>query len=88
MKYTIFLLLLFLLASCNQRDVENFNQKDQYSKKIYTIEIYSGGQLIKKYDKLKTMVQNQYASDGYYFRDEEGKLIEVSADIIITCEGC
>ena len=50
----------------------------------FKIEMYSGGVLVKEWTSTGK-VSNEENSDGYYFRDKEtGKLIEVSADVVIT----
>jgi hypothetical protein len=50
----------------------------------YTIEMYSGGQLVRKWVSTGKVLSERQ-TDGYYFRDKEsGALIEVSGDVVIT----
>lgn len=78
---------LFVLSGC-ARGCESMNRKFQMTKQTYTIRFYSGGKLVEQWTNIRTMVNSSKSSDGYYFRDTEGRLIEVSGDVVIICESC
>lgn len=90
MSNRLFILLVCLsltfFLSCD-RDYEKMRRDMQVGNKSYRIELFSGGKLIKYWDT-KTLVNNSDKSDGYYFRDSDGNLIEISGDVVITCMDC
>jgi len=52
--------------------------------KEFTIEMYSGGQLVRTWTS-SGKVSTEQGSDGYFFKDKAtGKLVEVSGDVVIT----
>lgn len=69
-----------ILASCTDA------KRDKvwgYGKK-YTVEVFSGGQLVRTYTS-SGKVSSESGTDGYYFNNAvTGKLTEVSGTIVIT----
>ena len=85
--FILFAVLGLMLVSACDRDYEKIRRDIQVGKKSYRIELFSGGKLVKYWDT-KTIVNSSEKSDGYYFRDSDENLIEISGDVVITCMDC
>jgi hypothetical protein len=79
-RFFIFLLLL-TTTSCT-RQCSSLNRSIQITNKPTTIELYSGGKLIFS-DSLVTMINNSKDSDGIYYYNSNGDLVELSGDYVI-----
>lgn len=83
MKKLTFILLGFVfLTSCTQRGCQKMDRTFQYSSRTYNIKVYSGGQVIFE-DNFTGIVNQETASDGIFYTNN-GKLIEISGDYILT----
>lgn len=83
MKKFILVITIFfaiILSGC-ARGCEEFNRNIQMTERNYSVEVYSGGKLVRTY-QFKGIINNQENSDGYYFSIGDS-LHEVSGDIII-----
>lgn len=83
MKYIIALILLSL-TSC-QRACNRFDRAVQASERNYIITVFSGGDTIYT-DKFKGIVNDSEQSDGIYYYNQHGELVEISGDYIIISE--
>jgi len=82
MKRFIAILLLALLTSSCQRSCSRFDRQFQSSSRNYTIEVYSGGERVFM-DSVNGIINDSEGSDGIYYTDKEGYLIEISGDYIL-----
>lgn len=81
MKLYLTLAIILVFTSCTQRGCQRFERKWQYSNRHYSIEMYSGGQVVFK-DTFYGIINQEDSSDGaYYFKGDS--LIELSGDYII-----
>ena len=80
--YRVILFLMVVTAAGCQRSCASLDRSLQASDRTYHVESYSGGKLIAVYD-FTGILNNQDASDGYYFYKGD-TLIEVGGDIIVT----
>ena len=79
----ILAIIAITLSSCS-RGCQYFSRNIADNHKQYVnIKQYSGGILINEWD-IYGIINNSDKSDGYYFYDREGKLIEISGDITLT----
>lgn len=83
MKNLIYLFFLaILMTSCTQRGCQKAERAFQYSSRTYNIKVYSGGQVIFE-DNFTGIVNQETKSDGVFYTNN-GKLIEISGDYILT----
>lgn len=76
----LLLLLLLPFAACT--DVEKAKLNDYGNK--YTVEVVSGGQVVRTYTS-KGRVRAGSRADSHYFLDAAtGKLVRISGPVIIT----
>lgn len=73
--------MLILLSSCTQRGCQRLEKKVQFSERKYTIEVYSGGEIVFK-DEFTGIINQEESSDGVYYI-KNGVLVEISGDYII-----
>jgi len=84
MKKLIPVVLIALMLSgcargCQALDRDIFDNKAHEVK----ITVYSGGDTTYHSHLKRAIINNSESSDGYFFYNNEGKLIEVSGDIVI-----
>jgi len=81
-KQFILVLLLLSLTSCTQRGCQSFNRSFQFTERYYKVSVYSGGKVVKQF-QFKGIINQEENSDGIYWYDNYGELIEVSGDYIV-----
>ena len=75
MKLIILLLILVGCSDARKGAILSLGQSRE-------VKCYSGGQLI--YHGFSTgKIENEEGSDGYFFKDTNGKFIEINADCLI-----
>ena len=52
-------------------------------KRDYHIQMYSGGKLVGEWYLKNDIIHSEQQSDGWNFKDANGKLVRISGDIII-----
>lgn len=80
-KIGAFVLIALLVGGC-ARGCESLEREFQTSDRQYHIKQYSGGVLIKEWNFIG-ILNNQDASDGYYFTVND-TLYEIGGDLIIS----
>lgn len=84
-KYLFFIAVIVLFAlsfSGCARSCESWNRDFQTGSRKYTVEVYSGGKLIRTF-KFDGILNNQANSDGYFFSIGD-TLYEVGGDVIVS----
>lgn len=81
-KQFILILTLLFLTSCTQRGYQSFNRRFQFTERYYRVSVFSGGKIIKQFN-FKGIINQEENSDGIYWYDTYGELIEVSGDYIV-----
>ena len=72
---------MLLVAGC-QRQCNRLNKNIQSSERYYKVYLYSGGKIVYA-DSLKTIINSEENSDGIYFYNKAGELIEISGDYVV-----
>lgn len=85
MRYYKWLFLLIIFTASCARGCARFNRGFQTGERNYIIEMYSGGVLVFS-DTCRTIVNNSGESDGIYYENEQGELIEVGGDYILISQ--
>ncbi len=78
---TLALLLITTLTSC-QRGCNKLDRAIQTTDRYYEVTLFSGGDTVFT-DKFKGIVNNSEQSDGIYYFNNNGQMIEISGDYII-----
>jgi hypothetical protein len=84
MKKLVPVILIALMLSGCARSCQSLDRNvfDNLSHEL-KITVYSGGDTIYHSHLKKAIINSSESSDGYFFYNNEGKLIEVSGDIVI-----
>ena len=53
------------------------------TKRDYHIQMYSGGKLVGEWYLKNDIIHSEEQSDGWNFKDANGKLVRISGDVII-----
>lgn len=81
MKKIVIIIGALTLTSC-QRSCARFEKGIQTSERNYKIVMFSGGDTVFV-DEFKGIVNNSETSDGVYYYNSKGELVEVSGDYVI-----
>lgn len=81
MKKITYILLAFTISGC-QRGCNRIEKEFEYKERKYEIYLYSGGEIVF-YDKFTGIVNDSKNSDGVYYFNENGYLVEISGDYVI-----
>ncbi len=79
-QFLIAFLLLFMFGC--QRGCSRISRNFQASERNYIILMYSGGKIVYS-DTCKTIVNDVENSDGCYYYNKDGKLVEISGDYVL-----
>lgn len=80
LKLLTFALLTFALTGC-ARGCQSLERKTMGNHRIRVC-LYSGGKLITNFE-FTGVINSSEHSDGYYFYNNDGRLVEISGDVII-----
>lgn len=82
MKKIILLSLTALFLTSCQRGCTKMERSFQVTERNYTVTVFSGGDTVFV-DKFTGIINNSESSDGIYYYNSEGNLVEISGDYII-----
>lgn len=82
MKKTLLAVSTIVLLSSCQRGCARWNKRNQFTERNYEVIMFSGGDTVFV-DHFKGIVNNNEKSDGVYYYNTNGDLIEISGDYII-----
>lgn len=82
MKKIILLSLTALFLTSCQRGCTRLERGLQITERNYTVTVFSGGDTVFV-DTFKGIINNSENSDGIYYYNSNGDLVEISGDYII-----
>lgn len=81
MRKLFLLFAVCALTSC-QRGCTEFQKDHQFVNRNYNVKVYSGGKIVFE-DTFSGTVNDAKDSDGIYYFNSNGELVEISGDYVI-----